>query len=108
LAQNTTFDSKLRLIVIYGLALSGSTARMIGEFFREAAVLLVVFVPLELWKPTSGVIGSVPMWQVLIGCFFLLFAGIFLESVQKLAKEPWKEYAERAWVDSVGACTRAI
>jgi hypothetical protein len=32
----------------------------------------------------------------------------FLEPVQKLAKEPWKEYAERAWVDSVGACTRAI
>ena len=31
-----------------------------------------------------------------------------LEPVQKLAKEPWKEYAERAWVDRVGACTRAI
>lgn len=31
-----------------------------------------------------------------------------LEPVQKLDVEPWKEYAERAWVDSVGACMGAI
>ena len=31
-------------------------------------------------------------------------AAVSLEPIQKLAKEPWKEYAERAWVDRVGAC----
>jgi hypothetical protein len=31
-----------------------------------------------------------------------------LEPVQKLAKEPWKEYAESTAADSVMSCIRAI
>lgn len=57
----------------------GSTARMLGEFFREAAVLLVIFVPLELWKPSSGAFNSGAMWHAAEGSLLLLGIGIFLE-----------------------------
>jgi hypothetical protein len=58
---------------------------MFGDFCREAAVLLVVFVPLELWRPQPGS----PMqgnWLGLGVAIALLFGiGVILEFGSHLA-----------------------
>jgi hypothetical protein len=56
---------------------------MVGEFFREGAVLLAIFVPLELWKPQAAhfrfilYVGAVSL--------FVLGVGMLLEWVSLLA-----------------------
>lgn len=52
---------------------------MVGEFFREAAVLLVIFVPLELWKSQSGQVNFNLMMHVGGVSLIILVFGIFLE-----------------------------
>lgn len=58
-----------------------SVLEMIGEFLREAAVLVLVFVPLELNKPGHQIAAR---WYVGIVSFslFLLLGGIFLERIR--------------------------
>jgi hypothetical protein len=52
---------------------------MVGEFVREAAVLLLIFVPLEWWKPN----GSDPnfLWRVVEISLVSLCLGMILEYV---------------------------
>ena len=56
---------------------------MVGEFFREGAVLLAIFVPLELWKPQ----GADFKFLLYVGAvsLFVLFVGMMLEWVSLLA-----------------------
>lgn len=58
-----------------------STAHMIGEFFRDAAVLLVIFVPLDLWKP-----GTAANWlQLSLATVVLMGVGMVCEYVAVFA-----------------------
>jgi len=52
---------------------------MLGEFFRDAAVLLVIFVPLELWKPGTAL--GVGWLQLILGTVVLLGVGMIFEYV---------------------------
>jgi hypothetical protein len=85
LANPSAFDNHFRVFVIYTLAIVGATSHMLGEFFREAAVLLVIFVPLELWKPSSGYFNASNMIHVAEGTVVLLIVGIALEFLSILA-----------------------
>jgi hypothetical protein len=57
-----------------------SVLEMCGEFLREAAVLILVFVPLELYKTgtmrKSWFLGTITFSVV------LLFSGIFFERIR--------------------------
>jgi hypothetical protein len=54
---------------------------MIGEFLREAAVLVLVFVPLELNKPCHQM--SIKWYFGILGVSLaLLFGGVFLERIR--------------------------
>ena len=63
----------------------GAIAKMVGEFCREAAVLLVVFVPLELWRPIPGSPLQGNWWGLATATVSLLGIGMFLEGVALLA-----------------------
>ena len=52
---------------------------MLGEFVREAAVLLVIFVPLDWWRPKTSDPNF--LWQVGEISLGLLCLGMFLEYV---------------------------
>ena len=55
---------------------------MIGDFFREAAVLVLIFYPLEIAKNQDG---SIPLPFLLIvgsACIALLLMGITLEKLR--------------------------
>jgi hypothetical protein len=52
---------------------------MVGEFAREAAVLLLIFVPLEIWKPQQGAPFSGSWGFLLSGVALLLVFGMALE-----------------------------
>ena len=56
---------------------------MIGEFFREGAVLLAIFVPLELWKPQGANFDLIV--RVALVSFFVLGVGMLLEWIGLLA-----------------------
>jgi hypothetical protein len=57
-----------------------SVLEMCGEFLREAAVLVLVFVPLELYRGGSMKRGWF-LWTITFSAV-LLFCGIFLESIR--------------------------
>lgn len=63
------------------LAAIGATAEMLGEFFRELAVLVVLFVPLELWKPRMSVDYNAVVWHVGEATVSLMVAGMILKYV---------------------------
>lgn len=53
---------------------------MLGDFFREAAVLVLIFYPLEMSRN-----GNIPLpfiFLVGIGCIVLLLMGIVLEKLR--------------------------
>jgi hypothetical protein len=53
---------------------------MLGDFFREAAVLVLIFYPLEMARN-----GNLPLpfiFLVGIGCIVLLLMGIVLEKLR--------------------------
>jgi hypothetical protein len=52
---------------------------MVGEFLREAAVLLVIFVPLEFWKAQNGVVNTGLLWHVGEGTVILFVLGVVAE-----------------------------
>jgi hypothetical protein len=54
---------------------------MIGAFFRELAVLVVLFVPLEAWKAPQGGINSSLLWHTGEGGIALLVVGIVCEYI---------------------------
>jgi hypothetical protein len=58
-----------------------SVMEMIGEFLREAAVLVLVFVPLELNRPGHQIPARWYFGIVKFG-LFLLLGGIFLERIR--------------------------
>ena len=58
------------------------TLEMVGDFFREAAVLVLIFYPLEMSKNPNG---TVPLPLLLIvgsSCIALLLMGIALEKLR--------------------------
>jgi hypothetical protein len=71
--------TNLRVWAPLTLAVIGHAAKMIGDFFREFAVLLALFVPLEMWKPQSGLDFSAVVWHVGEATVALMAVGMFLE-----------------------------
>lgn len=62
-----------------GLGSIGACSRMIGEFARDAAVLLLIFVPLDMWKPQLGTPFS-GHWGLLLSIVSLVLGfGMALE-----------------------------
>ena len=60
---------------------SRDVLEMLGEFFREAAVLVLIFYPLEMARSN----GSLPLLFVFlvgVGCIVLLLMGIVLEKMR--------------------------
>lgn len=57
---------------------------MIGEYLREAAVLMLVFIPIDLWKHTE--ITGARLAEVGAFSLAILALGMFLEWVALLAK----------------------
>ena len=58
-----------------------SVLEMIGEFLREAAVLVLVFVPLELYRPAHAI--SVGWFLRILGfSVSILAAGVILERIR--------------------------
>jgi hypothetical protein len=64
---------------LVSLAFLASTAHMVGEFLREVAVLLMVFVPLELWKQQGGTVNYQLMAYVTGASLLIFVFGMFLE-----------------------------
>lgn len=61
-----------------------SVVEMIGEFLRELAVLIFVFVPLELWRGSQGNPGEfteIVIWTAMIA-IACLATGILFERVR--------------------------
>jgi hypothetical protein len=56
---------------------------MLGDFFREAAVLLLIFYPLEMARTNSGSL-SLP-FILIVGavCIVLLLMGIVFEKMRE-------------------------
>lgn len=63
------------------LVVLASLSGKLGEFSREAAVLLLVFVPLELWKPQGNDPFTGQWWLLLTGTAVLLAFGMLLELI---------------------------
>jgi hypothetical protein len=85
-ADGTQFSGKpgkVPTAALFGIGLAGvaSVLRMIGEFSREAAVLLLIFVPLEVWRPHSPSIMDGHWGFLITGTALLLVFGIVLEIV---------------------------
>jgi hypothetical protein len=55
---------------------------MLGDFFREAAVLVLIFFPLELAK--DGNLSILFVLVVGIGCIVMLMMGIVFEKMRGL------------------------
>jgi len=53
---------------------------MLGDFFREAAVLVLIFYPLEMAR--NGTLPLLFIFLVGIGCIVLLLMGIALEKLR--------------------------
>ena len=61
-----------------------SVLEMIGEFLRELAVLIFVFVPLEMWRGSKGNPGEyteILLWTAVIAIVSLT-VGILFERVR--------------------------
>jgi hypothetical protein len=57
-----------------------SVSEMIGEFLREAAVLILVFVPIEFYK-TKDI--SLSWFLVIVGfSILMLISGVVLERIR--------------------------
>lgn len=59
------------------LAILESSCCKAGDYFREMAVLIVVFIPLDLWKQTD--ITGMRILEVLGVSFGLFWIGMVLE-----------------------------
>jgi len=60
---------------------SKSKSEMIGEFCRDLAVLILVFVPLELYRNST-----VPLWVIqvsIFGSIGLLLSGMTIERLRR-------------------------
>lgn len=69
-----------RLLSSWGLHIVSNLARMLGDFCREGAVLLIVFVPLELLRPGAGAPDKTLVWRIAVeGTGGLLVIGVILE-----------------------------
>jgi len=55
---------------------------MLGEFFREAAVLLLVFYPLEMARQGNGNLSIAFVLLVGVSCIVLLLMGIVFEKLR--------------------------
>jgi hypothetical protein len=58
-----------------------SVAEMFGEFLREAAVLVLVFVPLELYKPTHSM-SYIRLTIVVAFSLATFVAGVVIERIR--------------------------
>jgi hypothetical protein len=58
-----------------------SVSEMLSEFFREAAVLLLVFYPLEVARKGNGDLSITFILLVGTACIVLLMMGIVLEKM---------------------------
>lgn len=59
---------------------------MIGDFLRECAALIVVFVPLELWHDQATRTADF-VWHVAEACFVSFAVGVIFEYLSLLAIE---------------------
>jgi len=59
---------------------SKDVLEMLGDFFREAAVLVLIFYPLEMAR--NGTLPLPFIFLVGIGCIVLLMMGIVLEKMR--------------------------
>lgn len=77
-------SARFQLLVTICLVAIASVAKMLGDFCREASVLLVVFIPLELWwrQPSSPGSPAQANWLGLGTAITVLFGiGVILEFV---------------------------
>lgn len=56
-------------------------SEMLGEFFRDAAVLLLVFYPLEMARKSNGDLSLPFILIVGVACIACLVMGIVLEKM---------------------------
>lgn len=68
-----------RVLLGIGLGSIGACLRMCGEFARDAAVLLLIFVPLDMWKPQLGTPFSGHWGLLLVVVALVLGLGMILE-----------------------------
>lgn len=61
---------------------SRDVLEMLGDFFREAAVLVLIFYPLEIARNGNGAVPLPFIFLVGIGCIVLLLMGIVLEKMR--------------------------
>lgn len=73
------------VILSLSLAIVGSCLHMFGEFAREASVLLLIFVPLEIWKPQSEAPFGGNWGYLLTVVALSLGFGMALELLSKVA-----------------------
>jgi hypothetical protein len=61
-----------------------SVLEMLGEFLREIAVLVLVFVPLEVWKGAQGNASTLAIVLILTAVVSILslVAGIIIERIR--------------------------
>jgi len=81
--RQPTFRELLRRVpkrfsVGVGLILVASVTGKVGEFARDAAVLLLIFVPLEWWRPSQA---NFHWGWLLTGVGVLLGGGLILELI---------------------------
>ena len=72
---------RFQLLVTICLVAIASVAKMFGEFCREAAVLLVVFIPLDLWRPLPGAPMQGNWWGLGTAITVLFCGGVIMEFV---------------------------
>ena len=80
-----TRGNVVQVLNLFALILLATASHMVGEFFREGAVLMMVFVPLELWKSQGGTINFPLILHVAEVSLFTLAVGMFLEWTSLLA-----------------------
>jgi hypothetical protein len=85
----------LRFGALFLLVWIGITSRMVGEFLRECAALVVIFVPLELWKEPHG-LNSDLVWHVGEASAAAFVFGLVFEYVSVIAIRV-KGDLENAW-----------
>jgi hypothetical protein len=61
---------------------SKDVLEMLGDFFRDAAVLVLIFYPLEMARNKDGSLSFSFIFLVGIGCIVLLMMGIVLEKMR--------------------------
>jgi hypothetical protein len=60
------------------LSVTRTTSHLVGEFLRECAALVLVFVPLEMWRSQAPPAPDL-LWHVAEASFILFVIGVLCE-----------------------------